>query len=101
MITVELELERLEKKDQAQEYLAKQFGFPDYYGRNLDALHDCLEDCKEPVRILLKGQKLSLGEDMPAIPAADGGYAGKVLQVFRDLAGERPGQFRVELLVSV
>ena len=28
-------------------YLAKRLSFPDYYGRNLDALHDCLTDLSE------------------------------------------------------
>ena len=27
--------------------LAQAFGFPEYYGRNLDALHDCLTDLHE------------------------------------------------------
>ena len=35
------------------ELLAEKFGFPPYYGRNLDALHDCLTDISEDTRIHL------------------------------------------------
>ncbi|MBR6323200.1 MAG: barstar family protein [Lachnospiraceae bacterium] len=31
------------------EYLAAHLSFPDYYGKNLDALHDCLTDLSEDV----------------------------------------------------
>ena len=30
--------------EEAHEYLARQFGFPEHYGRNLDALYDCLTE---------------------------------------------------------
>lgn len=32
---------------------ANALSFPDYYGNNLDALHDCLTDITEPTRIRL------------------------------------------------
>ena len=32
----------LRSRKAAHEYLKEQLGFPDYYGRNLDALYDCL-----------------------------------------------------------
>ena len=31
---------------------AETLDFPDYYGRNLDALHDCLTDMEEPVGVI-------------------------------------------------
>lgn len=33
--------------EQIQDYLAFQLEFPDYYGRNLDALYDCLTEICE------------------------------------------------------
>lgn len=33
--------------------LAIAFGFPDYYGKNLDALHDCLTDITEETEVIL------------------------------------------------
>ena len=34
--------------------LAQAFGFPAYYGRNLDALHDCLTDIAEDTALILQ-----------------------------------------------
>lgn len=50
MITVDA-LE-LVQKGPAHDYLAKLFDFPDYYGRNLDALNDCLEEQNNEIEII-------------------------------------------------
>ncbi|MCR5848694.1 MAG: barstar family protein [Lachnospiraceae bacterium] len=34
----------LNDRETAHDYLAEIFDFPDYYGRNLDALYDCLSE---------------------------------------------------------
>ena len=34
-------------KEETQKYLAERLDFPDYYGRNLDALFDCLTELPE------------------------------------------------------
>ena len=39
---IALDAERLRRREEAQAYLREAFGFPDYYGNNLDALHDML-----------------------------------------------------------
>ncbi|MBQ4042610.1 MAG: barstar family protein [Clostridia bacterium] len=36
------------------ELLAEKFGFPPYYGKNLDALHDCLTDIAEDTAVILQ-----------------------------------------------
>ena len=62
-------------------YLKENFGFPDYYRKNLDALWDCMRDfCYSPARILVKGIE-TLPEDLK-------GYAKEVLKVFDDLQEE-------------
>ncbi len=33
--------------------LAHALEFPEYYGKNLDALYDCLTDVAEPIRLIL------------------------------------------------
>lgn len=33
------------------DYLRDQFDFPDYYGKNLDALYECLTDITEPTAV--------------------------------------------------
>lgn len=32
---------------QVHDYLKEHLGFPEYYGKNLDALHDCLGDLED------------------------------------------------------
>lgn len=61
--------------------LAERLSLPEHYGRNLDALHDCLTD-KRDVTVFLR--------NAGAMTAALGGYGEKVLRVFRDAAEENP-----------
>ena len=37
-----IDAEKLNDREAAHEYLAEVFSLPDYYGKNLDALYDCL-----------------------------------------------------------
>ncbi len=43
MIVV-LDAKRMTDKETTHAYLKEVFDFPEYYGNNLDALKDCLED---------------------------------------------------------
>ena len=62
---------------------------PEWYGRNLDALHDCLTDPMEPTLFVLRNAPL-LSERLE-------GYAEGFLSVLRDCAAENPDfQFRLE-----
>jgi len=38
-------------------YLKEQFGFPDHYGENLDALYDCLTDLAEDMEICFEEKR--------------------------------------------
>lgn len=60
--------------------LAAGLRFPDWYGGNLDALHDCLTDMTEPVELVIR--------DSSALNAALGGYAAAFRQVLADCATE-------------
>ena len=40
-------------REAAHDYLALRLGFPDYYGRNLDALYDLLTESTAPMTILV------------------------------------------------
>ncbi len=42
-----LDGKRMTSKEEAHAYLKEAFGFPEYYGGNLDALHDCLTEMGE------------------------------------------------------
>lgn len=60
---------------QIQEALAERMEFPYWYGRNLDALYDCLGDVCEETEIVLRNWE-------------NEGYQGAVLRVMRDIAEE-------------
>ncbi|MCI7107412.1 MAG: barstar family protein [Agathobacter sp.] len=73
-----LDFEKINRKEKLHQYLKEQLALPDYYGNNLDALHDCLTEKREPVSISIfhfEVLKKSLGE-----------YADVLLQVLQDTA---------------
>ena len=37
-----LDASKMVSRQEAHRYLKEQLAFPDYYGKNLDALYDCL-----------------------------------------------------------
>lgn len=77
MKRIVLDFEGMNSKEELQEYLAKQMEFPFYYGKNLDALYDCLTDIGEPTAVacnLPTVQEGSLMED----------YLKRLYRTFRD-----------------
>lgn len=54
-----LNCEKLLQREQAHEYLAKMLDFPEYYGKNLDALFDCLTELSDRTIVLLGAEALS------------------------------------------
>ena len=40
-------------RDDLHDALSRQLSLPEYYGRNLDALYDCLTDSSEPTELHL------------------------------------------------
>lgn len=53
MKTIELDFKELYTPRQIHEYIAQKLGFPEYYGKNLDALYDCLTDISEETEITI------------------------------------------------
>ncbi|MDO4851989.1 MAG: barstar family protein [Clostridia bacterium] len=69
---------RMTSKRDTHLYLAQTLRFPVYYGRNLDALHDCLtEFCGDTLVIL---------RNVPVMRAALGDYGDALIAVFEDAA---------------
>lgn len=56
MKIVILDAKKMLEKEKMHEYFAKKFDLPEYYGRNLDALFDCLCEINEPTLIKLKNE---------------------------------------------
>ena len=76
MKNVVLNCEKLIQKEEAHSYLAHMLDFPDYYGKNLDALFDCLTELGE-CTIVLEGENSLHQED---------NYGIKVLKVLEEAA---------------
>ena len=59
MKKVTINTNQLQTMEQIHEYLAEKLNFPDYYGKNLDALYDCLTDINEETEIQLTAEEES------------------------------------------
>lgn len=88
MKTVVLEGSEIKSMADVHDAFAAALRFPDYYGRNLDALHDCLTDLPEPVEVQLC--------DMDALEEALGKRIDGLLRVLADAADEG----KVELVIA-
>ena len=73
-----LDAMRLQSKDEAHKYLRDALNFPEYYGGNLDALHDCLTELDDIEIEFMNTERVS------------GGYFARVMNVFKDSAEENP-----------
>ena len=62
--------------------LAAQLDFPDWYGGNLDALYDLLSADSRPCNLVIR--------DAPALEAALGEYARRLLRVLTDVCLANP-----------
>lgn len=67
-------------KEMLHSALARSLDFPDWYGRNLDALYDCLTDLAEEAEIRIRNEK-ALTEHL-------GSYAAALEKVIRMAAEE-------------
>lgn len=66
---------RIVTRESLHEVLARELNFPNWYGRNLDALYDCLGDLFVETRIEL-------------VHWSSEGWQAAVLQVMQDAAAE-------------
>lgn len=78
MKTITIDCTQLQSREDMHTALAAALEFPDWYGRNLDALLDCMTSLDEPVRLRFTGW-----DTLP-------GFAGAFADVFTDAAAEDP-----------
>ena len=67
---------KMTDKEATHEYLQEKLQFPEYYGRNLDALYDCLTETEEELEI-----QIQYAEDMHENL---GDYADALLETIAD-----------------
>ncbi len=74
---------RMKTPARAHAYIKRKLSFPDYYGGNLDALHDCLTQRGTDMRLIVK--------HTDALRARLGAaYAERLFSVLADSAAENP-----------
>jgi len=84
MKRIELDFKDLFTPRQIHEYIAEKLDFPDYYGKNLDALYDCLTDICEVMHITIKNYDILDYRE------------NRIINTFLD-AAEECGELTVEL----
>ncbi len=80
MKRIRLDGKKMTDRKTAHEYIAKKLGFPEYYGNNLDALHDCLCEIGEETCVSL----INSDEFIENLGAYHKGF----IRVFEDSANE-------------
>lgn len=81
MNTIILDFAGIRSMWSLHEYLKETFHLPDYYGRNMDALWDCLHCAfEEPTTIVLKS--------IASLPSGMKEAGDIMLELFRDLERE-------------
>ncbi|MBQ6661087.1 MAG: barstar family protein [Lachnospiraceae bacterium] len=88
MKTIALDGLYMSTKETTHSYLRWRLGAPDYYGCNLDALHDILTEPCEPTKLILYRKSLML--------QSLGDYGTALLSVFHDSADENRNLIFVE-----
>lgn len=82
MRTIVIDGRKMESRRELHVYLKERLSFPDYYGGNLDALHDCLGEIGEQTHIVLC--------HYDALENNLGAYAGSLLRALNDAAECNP-----------
>ena len=86
MKSVILDAKKMLEKENMHEYFAKKFDLPEYYGKNLDALFDCLCEINEPTLIKLKNEDALQGDTKESL-----------IRLFHDVCNENE-QVKFELV---
>ena len=82
MKTYYLDCANMYDRQSAHDYLEASPELPDYYGRNLDALADCLTELL-PCHIVLENSKLLEDEDTDP-------YCRRIMSFFRSFEEDEP-----------
>ena len=79
---------KMTSREEIHEYLAERLRFPSYYGKNLDALSDCLSVFGKDAVIVLYNADI--------LKNRCGDYGKKTLEVFQNASEEYGFRFLIE-----
>ena len=82
MIELQLNGTNVTGRGALHDLFADTLSLPEWYGRNLDALHDCLTSMNEDVRVTVAADEL--------IGTLGARYVEQFLRLLRDCAEENP-----------
>lgn len=98
MKRIQIDIGKLSEREAAHEYLKTVLELPAYYGKNLDALYDCLTEMRSTQLVFTGTAPESRGALEPADetdmfhqPDPSDQTASRFMRVFRDAAKENPG----------
>lgn len=80
MRQIELDGACLCRREQAMDYLDRRLGLPEWWGRNLDALYDCLTQPGEPTVLALTRREM----------VRESPFGRVLLRVLEDAAEDNP-----------
>lgn len=81
-MTYTIDAEKIMDEEMFHDVISETLGFPEWYGKNLDALYDCLTDISEETELVIKNAtyfNYNLGI-----------YAGKLVSVFVEAEAANP-----------
>lgn len=67
MKKIKIDINQISNWDSFHDVFAKTFQFPDYYGRNMDAWIDCMDEFAEELTLINLGDCRTLKETNPQI----------------------------------
>lgn len=82
MTELRLDASNAQSRGALHDFFAERLSLPEWYGRNLDALHDCLTSLSEDVRVTVSAEEL--------IGPLGTRYVEQLLRLLRDCAEENP-----------
>ena len=77
-----LNARRMTTREEAHAHMQARLRLPQWYGKNLDALNDCLGEINTPTRIIVR--------NAPKLKVSLGDYGTKILDVLERAAEENP-----------
>ena len=89
-----LDGEKITNRQTLHDILSSSLGLPEWYGRNLDALYDCLTEIQEETEIWLLNEA-SLEKIWAAISNPYSGYCTQCLRKILTCGTEEPNKYSI------